>query len=99
QAAFFQAGRFYARKKIPGSNQYREQPNPAFVPVPVPKPEFDFHQALAALADYPRLMRRLGLVMDYAWVETSAVPATGRVRVEVQWGDPHTQPAWHVADA
>jgi hypothetical protein len=44
------------------------------------------------------LMRRLGLVLDYAWVETAAVPASGRVRVEVQWGDSHVLPSWHVAD-
>jgi hypothetical protein len=98
QAAFFQAGRFYSRPKRPGSNPYREQPDPAFVATPVAKPEFDFHQALAAFADYPKLMRRLGLVLDYAWVETAAMPSAGRVRIEVQWGDPHVVPAWHQAD-
>ena len=70
----------------------------AFEPTPLPEPEFDFHQALAALADYPRLMRRLGLVLDFAWVEAGAIPATGRVRVELKWGDPGMLPAWHVKD-
>lgn len=98
QAAFFQAGRFYARPKIAGGNAYRERPDPAFEPTPLPEPEFDFHQALTALADYPRLMRRLGLVLDFAWVEAGAIPATGRVRVELKWGDPGMLRAWHVKD-
>lgn len=98
QYAFFQAQRFYRRPQLAGSNPYRETPNPAYVPVEVEKPEFDFHQALAALADYPRLLRRLGLVLDFFWKPDAAVPPQGHVRVEVEWGDPHVLPAWHVPD-
>ncbi len=98
EAAFFAAGRFYERPKPAGDNEYLPQPKPELAkPRPV-KPEFDFHQCLAALADYPRLMRRLGLVLDYAWVETAAMPAQNRVRVDVAWGDSHQPPAWHQPD-
>ena len=88
EAAFFQAQRFYDRKKVDGSNKYREQPDPKHKPVAVKLPEFDFHQALAAFADYPRFMRRLGLVIDCMWPESAALPLTGRVRVEVKSSDP-----------
>jgi hypothetical protein len=87
EAAFTQASRFYDRKKKSGANAYREQPDPAYKAVPVKLPEFDFHQALAAFADYPRLMRRLGLVIDCAWPESAEMPLTGRVRVEVKSTD------------
>jgi hypothetical protein len=95
QYAFLQARRFYERPKAPG-NKYQPGPDPDFVASRLDAPEFDFHQALAALADYPRLMRRLGLVLDLVWIEREPVPAQGRVRVEVEWGDP--LPAWHQKD-
>jgi hypothetical protein len=88
EAAFFQAQRFYDRKKRPLSNEYRESPDPKHKPVAVKLPEFDFHQALAAFGDYPRLMRRLGLVIDCVLPEPASLPPTGRVRVEVKSSDP-----------
>lgn len=98
QYGFFQAQRFYSRPKPAGANGYRETPDPDFVPVAIAQPKFDFHQALAALADYPRLLRRLGLVLDLAWIEDAPVPPQGRVRIEVEWGGPLPPPAWHVTD-
>jgi hypothetical protein len=97
QYAYYQARRFYDRPKAAG-NKYQERPDPDFEAKPVPKPEFDFHQALSAMADYPRLMRRLGLVLDFAWVEAMPVPPQGKVRVEVDWADPTVLPAWHTPD-
>lgn len=32
--------------------------------IPLPKPEFEFHQIISALSDYPQLQRRLGLIVD-----------------------------------
>ncbi len=95
--AFYQASRFYRRPSAT-PNPYKERPDPAYTAVPPKVPEFDFHQALAALGDYPRLQRRLGLVLDFAWVNPAPLASTGRVRVDVQWGDPHVLPAWHVKD-
>ncbi|MCX6399973.1 MAG: hypothetical protein NTX33_08605 [Propionibacteriales bacterium] len=41
------------------------RPRPKGAPVPAPKrPDFDFHQGIAALAAHPGLLRRLGLVFD-----------------------------------
>src|SRR5262249_14848290 len=48
-------------------------------------PVFDFHQAITAVARYPTLMRKLGLVLDLtATVDNatlSSLPAQGRIRV------------------
>ena len=96
--AFLQAGRFYERPQPAGSNNYLERPKPELAAPRPKKPEFDFHQCLAALADYPRLMRRLGLVLDFAWIETASMPPQDRVRVAVEWGDPHVVPSWHQPD-
>ncbi len=59
QNDFFQAYRFYYR---PGS----QRPDlPADYIEPSPDiPDFDFHQMVAGLADYPDLLRRLGLIVD-----------------------------------
>lgn len=32
--------------------------------IPLAKPEFEFHQIISALSDYPQLQRRLGLIVD-----------------------------------
>lgn len=32
--------------------------------IPLQKPEFEFHQIISALSDYPQLQRRLGLIVD-----------------------------------
>lgn len=45
----------------------------------------DFHRAVALVADYPRLLRRLGLVVDLSVPRTAQIPATGDVRVLANW--------------
>lgn len=80
--AFYQADRFYRRVES-------RDPMPAdvtavdaaAVPLGPAEPKTDFHQRLAALADHPGLMRRLGLVLDLVF-EPVAVPAKGNVKVE-----------------
>ncbi len=48
--------------------------------VPVPLPDFDFHQAVTMLGDHPLLMRRLGLVIDVS-VPLAGQPASDTVQV------------------
>lgn len=64
EMAFAQVQRFYTRPRK--DNPYRESPDPALVGVPhrLAVPKVDFHQMLAALADYPELMRSIGIVID-----------------------------------
>ena len=44
---------------------------------------FDFHKMIAALGDYPELLRRMGLVVDLTvTVPAGGLPANGTVRIE-----------------
>jgi hypothetical protein len=43
------------------------------------KPEFDFHDILSALTNYPQLMRKIGLVLDFL-IPASGVPSSGNIR-------------------
>jgi hypothetical protein len=66
---------------------HRESVDPQTLPPPVnPAQVLDFHQALAALAQYPELLRRLGLVLDLEIPESSLPGAplstsAGRVQI------------------
>jgi len=71
QNAFFQAYRFYHR---PGS-QRPDFPHDYIEPPPK-VPTFDFHEALALLADHPALLRKLGLVIDLVVVDLADPVAT-----------------------
>jgi hypothetical protein len=55
--------------------------------VPLDTPKVDFHQILSSLAKYPKIMRRLGLVIDLETPIPPGVPPlfSGQVRVDPQW--------------
>lgn len=72
---FARAKRFHERPE--NANPPQSQPPPD-------KPRLDFHQALAALGDYPEIMRRLGLVVRLRVRRPEVDPAT--VRVIPLWG-------------
>ncbi len=74
--AFVLARRYYDR---PG------KPDPkATDPVPPPKkPPLDFHRYVAALGDYPRLLRPLGLAVDLLIERPNGFPEQGRMRIVV----------------
>lgn len=65
---------------------HRSKDAAAMLPAPVP-PTLDFHQILTSLADYPELLRRLGLVIDLEFAE-GTFPATGAVRVVPRFNTP-----------
>jgi len=67
---FARAKRFHERPE--NENTPASQPPPD-------KPRLDFHQALAALGDYPQIMRRLGLVVRLQVPRPAANPGTVRV--------------------
>jgi hypothetical protein len=86
--AFFQAYRFYHR---PGS-QRPDLPDDLVEPSPKPH-DFEFHEVLSGLADFPDLLRRLGVVIDLiVEVDVGAVPADGVVRVLPHGDDLPTEP-------
>lgn len=77
---FFLARQFYNR--APNDKiSYLGQPVPPGSPPPE-VPEVDFHQAVAMLGDWPRVLRMLGLVLDGVIDLANVAPAAaGRVRV------------------
>lgn len=88
--AFAEAYRFYDR---PGSRD----PLGAHVVPPAPGvPEIDFHRAVAAVGDYPGLLRRLGLAIDLLGKQDPGMKPLGRVRVEVLAAGPSA--SWMAAD-
>jgi hypothetical protein len=71
--AFYRAQRFYRRRLLVGD------PDPNRQPPAVPDPEF--HEMVAIMADYPVLLRKLGLILDYAvTASTAPVPSDSFVR-------------------
>ena len=63
----------FIRSKLPGINDWKNI--------------IDFHQIVASLGDYPEIMRRLGLVLDFI-IPAAGVPATGLVSIQVTKGLP-----------
>jgi hypothetical protein len=100
----YQANRFYRREPLTkaridtlhAQGQLR-RPQLVNVPAPPPAPDFDFHRIVASFADYPALLRALGLVIDCVLpagspidVQVSALPqAQGVMGLELVWSNGH----------
>jgi len=77
---FALARRFYERPEL------QSKPGPVDPKAVPPRPEkktFEFHQFCSALADYPELMRHLGLAVDLV-VEAANLPLQGDLRFELK---------------
>ncbi len=76
--AIDEALRFYDR---PGS---ADPLGPRVEPPPPTRPSLEFHGFVSALADYPELLRRLGLALDFLVMGAEQIPeGTGSVRFRV----------------
>ncbi len=84
ESAYWKANRFYARPEH--RQPYLADPDPAKVPDPPETPKPDFHAMLAYLADYPALLRRLGLILDVVFDDPGAA-ADGALRVGIDPAD------------
>lgn len=94
--AFLQTYRFYDRFRNGVSARPPEGPiDPAAVPPPPKPPAFDFHTYVAALGDYPFLLRTLGLAIDVVIDPDPAYAGDHRLRLHVE-GNP--QP-WMTTEA
>lgn len=89
--ALYQADRFYRRGN---KDPYKRHPDFKDAALPPEVPEFDFHRIVASYADYPELLRRLGLVIDFAVRDGKVIDALiaaggghakGQCRLEVKW--------------
>jgi len=93
----WQANRFYRREPPSDEQLAMRRPDPANVAPPPKAPEFDFHRIVASFADYPLLLRELGLVIDCALPADSpldqmlvaATPVKGVMGLKVKWDNGH----------
>ena len=69
------AWRFYQRPE--------SRPHPTVIPPRPDPPEWDFHQRLGVLGDYPRLLRRLGIVIRLSVPRPAVNPCS--VRIIPRW--------------
>ncbi len=99
---FYQADRFY-RRTVPTDKQLRMRRPDLKNIAPAPKPPvFDFHQIIASLADYPEVLRALGLIIDCALPADNVLldtlvngggTADGTLGVAVDWSNGHDKNA------
>lgn len=47
---------------------------------PLQKPEFDFHDILSVLTNYPQLMRKCGFILDFL-LPAAGIPSSGSIRM------------------
>ncbi len=93
----YQANRFYRREPPSDAQRAMRRPPHQNVPAPPPVPEYDFHRIVASYADYPELLRRLGLVIDCVLPANSPIDqlvgaagqAQGVMGLEFTWGAGH----------
>ncbi|MCL2432286.1 hypothetical protein [Candidatus Bathycorpusculum sp.] len=83
----YQADRFYRRARSTDEELKKRRPDFAIPPKTIKVPEYDFHRIIASLADYPALMRRLGLVLDFTLSSLISIP-NGRLRLHINWRNP-----------
>jgi hypothetical protein len=51
----------------------------------VERPEFDFHQIVSVLREFPILLRKLGLVRHFEFEMPGGMPTTGKIRCKITW--------------
>jgi len=52
------------------------------VPFIIKKPEFEFHDIVAAANSYPQIMRKLGYILDFEVALSVTIPVTGNIRLQ-----------------
>ncbi|MEY2414754.1 MAG: hypothetical protein QOH53_88, partial [Ilumatobacteraceae bacterium] len=83
--AFLEAYRFYDRFRNGQSVRGKPGPiDPAAVPPPPKPPKIDFHGYVAALGDYPFLLRQLGLAIDVIFEDHLSFAGDRRIRAVVR---------------
>jgi len=93
----YQANRFYRRAPPTDAQLAMRRPTLQNVPPPPKVPEYDFHRIVASFADYPHLLRALGLVIDCVLPPDSPIDqkiaaagqAQGVMGLELVWGGGH----------
>lgn len=87
---YAEAAWFYDRRAPSAPSDPKEFPKPE-------KPDLDFHSYVAACADYPQLLRHLGLALDFL-IDDSSVIANEHDKIRVILRDAPGQSAHWIAD-
>jgi hypothetical protein len=99
--AFHQANRFYRRTKATPEQLRKRRPDLQNLSPPIAAPKFDFHRIVASFADYPQVLRALGLIIDCVLPEgnpietalNSSASVNGAFGLEIEWGNTHDKDA------
>jgi len=92
--AFYQADRFYRRRRPTDAEKAKIRPDFKDVPKPPEVPDYDFHRIVASYADYGEFKRGLGLILDCALEDGSPVESriasgggsgVGQMQLMVEW--------------
>ena len=80
----YQADRFYRRVRPTDAEKRMTRPSYENIPAPLKAPDYDFHRIVSSLANYPELMRRLGLILDFTfeddkWLDDRIAAGGGKV--------------------
>jgi hypothetical protein len=51
----------------------------------VPRPQFDFHQVVSVMREYPIMLRKLGLVKHVEFKLPNGMAGNGKIRAKVTW--------------
>ncbi len=95
---FYQANRFYHREPPSAAERKMRRPSYQDIPPPPKAPEYDFHRMVASYADYPMLLRALGLVIDCALEKNDAIDsriaagggtAKSQMSLSIKWSNNH----------
>ncbi|WP_299848344.1 hypothetical protein [uncultured Roseovarius sp.] len=91
---FYQADRFYRRKKATDAEKAKLRPDFKDVTPPPPEPDYDFHQIVASYSDYGAFLRSLGLVIDFVFEDPGIIrdritlgngTGVGQMQLGVKW--------------
>lgn len=75
----YHTSRSFANERKVGRKVFRdERPK-------VKVPEFDFHQIVSVLREFPILMRKLGLVRHVEFELPGSMPTSGKIRCKITW--------------
>lgn len=91
---FFLLSRYYTRDKSIRDIKRGDNIINKTVPKRITTPKIDFHEALSSMSDFPKLMRMLGVVIDFE-IPVSSLPSSATwIQFESPWGI-HTPVAYN----
>ncbi|HBO79268.1 MAG TPA: hypothetical protein DD502_14070, partial [Cupriavidus sp.] len=93
----YQADRFYRREPLSADALAMRRPSGKDIPPPPESQTLDFHKRLASYSDYPALLRRLGVLLDFVLPAENPIDqqvrqqgnAQGTMQLDLRWANDH----------